>query len=221
MSFRNRIAPIALFAVALVPLGLAQMGPGMGSGTGNGSGTGTGIGMGPGRGMEGGGLAGMSNIMTGLTVGPDGTAYLVRNTGTTATGMMYGATGGAALIAINPQTGSAKWKAPIDGTMMSQPVVSAGGSIFLTTSEPPVLGTTATRQPAFLVLSAATGAVVNRVSIAADMLSLPIVSPDGQTIYVMAVDLSGIATAGMSGSSTLYGFSPSGAVKFKVVLSQL
>lgn len=202
-----------LFTYSAILIGITlpafgqMMGPGIGIGTGRMAGTAT--------------SSVMSGYMGSLAVGPDGTAYLVRAASSNSIGMMGAASGGAVLIAVNPQTGKANWKAPISGTMISQPVLgAAGATIYLTTSEPPFLGSTATAQPALLIVTASSG-VVNRISIAADMLSAPTVSADGQTVYVLATDVGGFTTAGMTGTGTLYAFSPTGTLKFKVQLSQL
>jgi hypothetical protein len=213
----GRMVRAMFFAAVLTQFGFAQMGGGMGGGIGGGPGSG--IGVGTGRGITGGLSTAMGNVMTGVVVGPDGTAYLLRANGS------YTASAGSGsvsndLIAVNPQTGRANWKVSIGGSMMSQLVLSSG-QIYLTTSALPMYDENATNQSAFVIVSSATGAVVNRVNIAGDLLSAPVVSPDGQTIYVMAVDMTGFNTAGVSGSTTLYAFSPSGAVKFHVPLAQL
>jgi outer membrane protein assembly factor BamB len=168
----------------------------------------------------------MGEMMSGFVVGPDGTAYLLRTTTSTAAGSTQ-QTRKAELIAVNPQTGRANWKLQIDGTMVSTPVLGKDGSIYLTTSELPMLTTAVIRKPALVIVApgATSARVQNRVEIASDLLSVPQISPDGQTVYVVTTDMpemgNGLMSTTMAVDPTLYAFSPSGALKFKVQLSQL
>jgi len=104
--------------LALLPLGLwAQMNGGL-----------TGFGM-------------MGQAMTGMgafgpVVGPDGTAYALRQS-VANTGMMGAATAaGTDLVAINPADGTARWTLRVNGYMLSEPILAPDGKIFLTDSEP-------------------------------------------------------------------------------------
>lgn len=216
------IVRAALIAAALVQFGFAQMmGGGMnggGTSTGMMGSTGSGMSVGMGGGMQGTMGSGMGAMMPGPVVGSDGTACLLRTTTSTAASIT---TVKRELIAVNYQTGKANWKLQIDGTMISDPVFGKDGLIYLTTSEPPVGSTAATLKPALVVVAPASSSarVQNRVELAGDILSAPVISPDGQTIYVVATDMPTGSTAATT--PTLYGFSPGGALKFKVLLSQL
>jgi hypothetical protein len=232
---------LVMIAGILAPLGLAQMGGGM---MGNGS-YGTGMGgngtMTGASGMSGGMAGGMGDMMSGPAVGPDGTAYVLRRNGTATQGLMDDQTVKTDLVAISPSTGKATWNLSMDGTMLSEPVLSKDGlTIFLTTSEPGMDGgssgngmhgnatSTTNRKPALVIVanSIASARIQNRVDIDADMLSAPRLTPDGQTLYVTALNLT--KQTGQSASSnptsmgaTLYAFSPAGALKFKVDLGQV
>ena len=196
-----------VFAMAVVQLGLAQMrGPG-----------GVGGGTVPGTGMVGRTGFQMEYMLPPPAVGPDGTAYAMRVSTSTMAGSNTQTK--TELIAVSAQNGKTNWALEIDGTMFSEPVLSKdGGTIFLTTSEP---GPQAARQPGFIVVVAtATAArVSNRVDIDADLLSSPSVTPDGQTIYIVAAKMPVPARGNVLGNSTLYAFSPAGALKFKVALN--
>lgn len=226
---------LALLGTALVSLGFAQMmggngmmGPGdYGSGTpGADNGTmGSGSGMmggATGFGMQGGmaGMgAGMGNMASDLAIGNDGTAYVMRATAVTAGNQQ---TIKRELLAVNPSSGNANWALQIDGTLVSEPVLAKDGTILLTTSEPRAAWNTAVKPALLIVAPAATSARVQaRVLVDADFLSAPVITPDGQTIYVVAVDMpfmSGSQTAS-AGSTYLYAFNPgTGVLKFKVQL---
>lgn len=236
-----------MIAAILVPLGLAQMGGGMmGSGS-SGNGMGGNGNMTGASGMSGGMAGGMGNMMSGPAVGSDGTAYVLRRNGTATQGMMDGQTVKTDLVAISPSTGRTTWNLSIDGTMLSEPVMSKDGlTIFLTTSEPGMDGSaagngmhgngngmhgnatsTTNRKPALVVVanSIESARVQNRVEIDADMLSTPRLSPDGQTLYITALNWTNQTGQSASSNSasmgaTLYAFSPNGAPKFKVDLGQ-
>ncbi|MCZ2078566.1 MAG: hypothetical protein LC130_26675 [Bryobacterales bacterium] len=240
----------ALLATALMPFAFAQMNGGMGGGGMMGSGTpsnGTsGMGSGMGGGMNGdmqGGMSGMGSgvgmMTSGLAVGPDGTAYVVRRSGGTSQQMMGGAQQAtkAELVALNPQNGSTNWTLQIDGTMISEPALAKDGTIFLTTSEPGMNSgagqggmhsnnsSTSSAKPALVIITATvtSARVLNRIEIDADVLSTPQIAPDGQTIYVVATEMPDMmdnASTAATRASTLYAFGPSGNLKFKVQLAQ-
>jgi outer membrane protein assembly factor BamB len=239
-------ARVAVLATALVQLGFAQMNGGMGGGM-MGSGTpsngATGMGGGMSGGMQGGmsGMGSGNGMMTsGPVVGPDGTAYVVRQAGGTSQQMMGGTQQATKteLVALNPQNGNANWTQQIDGTMVSEPVLAKDGTIFLTTSEPSMNSdaeqgggmhssnnSTSNTKPALVIITATvtSARVLNRVEIDADVLSVPRITPDGQTIYVVATQMPGMtsnASTSATGGSTLFGFGPNGALRFKVQLSQ-
>jgi outer membrane protein assembly factor BamB len=157
-------------------------------------------------------------------VGADGTAYVLRQT--VVQGMMGGSsTVKNELVAINPSNGNVNWALQIDGAMISGPVLAKDGTILLTTSEPEMMtGAAAAASPALLIVapSATSARVQARVPIASDVLSLPVVTPDGQTIYVVGTDMPAATMAGLTasaGNTFLYAFLPgSGNLKFKVQL---
>jgi outer membrane protein assembly factor BamB len=134
---------------------------------------------------------GMAAMATGPAVGPDGTAYVLRQTSTT--GMMGSQSATKTeLVAINPSNGKVNWALQIDGAMTPTPVLAKDSTILLTTSEPEMMtGGTATAASALLIIAptATSARIQARVTIDSDMLSLPVVTPDGQTIYVMGTDM--------------------------------
>ena len=203
-----------ILPAALVTTGFAQM---------RGGGPMGGRGSGPTTGMSG-LVAGMGNMTFGPAVGADGTAYVLRQT--VAGGMMGGNPAVKnELVAINPSNGNVNWNLPIDGTMISGPILAKDGTILLTTSEPQMMtGATAATLPALVIVAptATSARVQTRVPIASDMLSLPVVTPDGQTIYVLGTDMPDTPMTGLMTSTAttfLYAFFPgTGSLKFKVKL---
>ena len=224
MEIATRLVVIAALAV---PLSLAQMGNG---GMGGGSTGNAGVGNGMTR-MAGTMSGGMGDMMLGPTVGPDGTAYVVR-TSNSSQGMMSNQTPKAELVAINPSSGKASWSLSIGGAMASEPALSKDGlTIFMTTSEAGFVisrsGTSSGQKPALLIIanSSTSARIQNKVEIDADILSAPRLTPDGQTVYVIAMEMpqmSGQDDSTVAAiTSTLYAFSPSGALKFKMDLGQV
>ena len=239
-------ARVAVLATALVQLGFAQMNGGMGGGM-MGSGTpsngATGMGSGMGGGMQG-GMSGMGSgngmMASGPVVGSDGTAYVKRQAGGTSQQMMGGTQQATKteLVALNPQNGTTNWTLEINGAMISEPVLAKDGTIFLTTSEPGMNGgteqgggmhssnnSTSNTKPALVIITATvtSARVQNRVELDADVLSTPRITPDGQTVYVVATDMPDMtsnASTSTTGGSTLYAFGPAGNLKFKVQLAQ-
>ena len=216
LKISTNAARVVLVMAALAASGFAQMRGGFPGGMG-------GTGSSATTGMSGLG-GGMGTMATGPAVGPDGTAYVLRQTSTT--GMMGSPSSiTTELIAINPSNGKVNWALQIDGTTISTPVLAKDGTILLTTSEPEMMtGATATAAPALLIVAAmATSARIQaRVTIDSDMLSLPVVTPDGQTIYVVGTDMPDTPIRGMmasTGTTYLYAFFPgTGSLKFKVQL---
>jgi outer membrane protein assembly factor BamB len=210
------VARLVLVMAALAVCGFAQMRGGIPGGmSGTGSSATTGM-----SGL-GGGMGVMAN---GPAVGPDGTAYVLRQTSTI--GMMGSQSSTKTeLVAINPSNGKVNWALQVDGTMISTPVLAKDGTILLTTSEPEMMtGGTATAAPALLIIAptATSARIQARVTIDSDLLSLPVVTPDGQTIYVMGTDMPDAPIRGMTastGTTYLYAFFPgTGNLKFKVQL---
>lgn len=157
----------------------------------------------------------------GPVVGADGTAYVLRRSVTT---MMGQSTAKTELIAVSPSSGKVNWALQIDGSMISEPVLAKDGSILVTTSEPAMGSATSTVKPSLLIIAPGTTSarVQAKIPIDADVLSSPVATPDGQTIYVIASDMpTGMMRNPSSGTfaSYLYAFFPgTGNLKFKVQL---
>ncbi len=213
---------LGVAGATLATVGFAQMGGGM---MGSGS---------TGSGMSGGGMMGgigrmpnsmfgmngpLGSMATGVVVGADGTAYVLRQA-TVTSGTQQ--TTQNQLVAVNPSTGQSSWSLPIDGTMISQPVMAKDGTILLTTSVPN--RSTNTAKPALVIVTpgASSASIKARTEIDADILSEPVVTPDGQAIYVIAVDMPGMSSSTQTvstGSTYLYAFySGTGIQKFKFQL---
>ena len=173
---------------------------------------------------SGGVMGGMGAMAFGPAVGPDGTAYVLRQTA--VAGMMGSqSTVKNELVAINPSNGAVNWALQIDGTMTSAPVLAKDGTILLTLSEPEMMtGTAAAPTPALLIVAttATSARVQARVPVDSDMLSQPVTTPDGQTIYVAGTDMPSTPMRGQgtsTGTTFLYAFFPgTGSLKFKVQL---
>lgn len=236
---------VVLFAATLVPVALAQMGGGMmgggwGAGGFNGmmdSGTIGGMMGGVLGGMMGGVMGGgMGSTIWGPAVGADGTAYVVRQTagGNNASANQIAVTSELAAI---DKTGKVIWTLPVDGPLVSQPVLASDGQIFLTVSgfnfgfgTPTGNNSNAVGQSKLLIVPA-NGGNAQSVTIDADVLSVPKVVPDGSSysIYVTASDMGfmgwmwNFGSAGgqrSTGGSDLYAFSSNGTLKFSVPLSR-
>jgi len=157
----------------------------------------------------------------GPVVGSDGTAYVFRRSAST---MMGQSTTKTELIAVNPSSGKINWSLQIDGTMVSEPVLAKDGSILVTTSAPAIGSATSTAKPSLLIIAPGTTSarVQARIPIDADVLSSPVATPDGQTIYVVASDMPASMMRNQSGGTIttyLYAFFPgTGNLKFKVQL---
>jgi outer membrane protein assembly factor BamB len=168
--------------------------------------------------------AGMGSMVFSPTVASDGTAYVLRQTA--QTGMMGSAPSVKnELVAINPSNGKVNWALQIDGTMISAPVLAKDGTILLTASEPEMMtGISSATSPALVIVAptSSSARVQARIPIDSDMLSLPVMTLDGQTIYVIGTDMpdTTMAQQGMApGNTYLYAFFPgTGSLKFKVQL---
>ena len=182
--YRPTALRLALLGTALVTVGFAQMGGGGRMGPGGSGSVTTGMG----ADMPGGLGAGMGSMDFGPVVGSDGTAYVLRQTAVTAGSQQAFKN---ELVAINPVGGKVNWALQIDGTMISEPVLAKDGTILLTTSEPNMIAGSTTTGPALLIIAptATSARVQARVSINGDMLSVPVMTPDGQTIYVVGTDV--------------------------------
>ncbi|MFZ5928178.1 MAG: hypothetical protein ACOYX1_12090 [Acidobacteriota bacterium] len=271
IGFVSALAPILFTVAAFAQMGGGMgsgMGPGMGSGMGSGLGSGGtqdprqpgqfGNGVGPGmtgvngmtgaNGMMG---AGMGNgMMNDLTVGPDGTVYVVRpvqllaplTPGNPSQQYAYQ----QELAAISPVDGTIRWKLQLTGGHVSQPVVGKDGKLFLAVRGGQVMAqgqqnggmmnpgeTDPPNYPRFLVISAAaTSATIERtVEVDSDILGEPQVTstgagPSDYVIYVTGMEMPGGSATVTdtdsipAGEKTLYAFQPDGTLKFKVKIGQ-
>lgn len=250
LSCFKHVLAIALLTVLSGAVVFAQMGGGMmgsgsqggmhGGGQSNGNGQASGGMMGGGsmngqNGMMGAGAmmgdGGMgTGMMAGLTVGTDGTPYLVRRTTPATAGQMMqqAAPVKNELIALDSQTGATKWKLELTGNHVSEPVTAKDGQLFVTVSDPPMWsqsGQSAIAQStAKLLVISATGAVLKTTEVGSGFISAPVVAGDAPNylVYVVGYELgaSGAQGSMMGGDRTLYAFYPDGSLKFKVDLSQ-
>lgn len=243
LAIARHAARLLVLASALAAVSSAQMGGGM-MGGGNSSSNDSGM-MGGGSsgntgsmmslgGMMGGSLAGMMGGGSGLTFGPDGTLYLTRSATTQAQGQVSQTT--TTQLAAIDGNGNAKWTLPISSSGASQPALGKDGTLFVTTSDwsnwmydwmynrsTPAAGTTAN----LLVIKPGTtsASVVLTVPLVGQVASAPQIAADnagGYIVYVVTVDGftgTGLNTSTSSGSY-LYAFSPSGAQKYRIQLSQ-
>lgn len=259
MINKMRIAVVS--ALALIPFtvaAFAQMGGGMGSGMGSGgmhgsgqagqSGNGVGPGMMGANGMMG---VGMGNgMMNDLTVGPDGTVYVVRpvqvqaplTPGNPSQQYAYQ----QELAAVSPADGTVRWKLALTGGHVSQPVVGKDGRLFLGVDDGQMMpqgqqgggmmnaGNSAqSNRSRFLVISAtATSATIARtVEVDSDILGEPQVvstgvGPSDYVIYVSGMEMPNRGSnvddrdSIPAGEKTLYAFLPDGNLKFRVKIGQ-
>ncbi len=213
----------ALFtATAFAQMGGGMMGGGNGGGMMGGGAAGGGM-MGGGSFMNGGMMNG--NMMwSGISaVGPDGSAYVIRRSGAGSSQSVWGSQK-AELLAISPKDGTPRLLASMEGTMISQPVTSRDGRIFVTTSETGMWwsGSNASgtnREPALIIVTP--GGQTRTVTIDADYISAPRVADEanGYVVYVVASQNGQQFMTGGSGTF-LYGFSGDGSQRFKLQLTQ-
>ena len=246
----KRSLALLLFSASIA---VAQMGGGMGNGSGplhgQGSNGNSGMGM---DGMGAGGAMGMaggmgmgSGMMNDLAVGPDGTAYVLRRTGTSQPGgAMHSGSASewkTELVSID-RNGAEKWKLEIDADMVSEPAFGTDGKLFVTVAD--IQGQaaqsggmmnsgsgSATRKARLLVIvpTANSASVAAKTDVESDVLSAPRIAPDGAGsyfVYVTGYEMSGMGRNAedrdgvSSGQRDLYAFTPAGAVKFKVKIAQ-
>jgi len=250
MINKIRIAAVSVVTLTLLStIAFAQMGGGMGSGTGNGGMHGSGQpGTGMGSGMMG---AGMGNgMMNDLTVGPDGTVYVVRPVQVQAPMTPGNPSQQYAfkqeLAAISPADGVVRWKLEFTGSHVSEPVMGKDGKLFLGLDDGQMMsqgqqgggmmnpGNSAqSNKSRFLVISAtATSATITTtVQVDSDIFGAPqVVSTGvGPTDYVVYVTGMEMPSNGSNvddrdsipaGEKTLYAFLPDGRLKFKVKIGQ-
>ncbi|MBI4905170.1 MAG: hypothetical protein HY820_16160 [Acidobacteria bacterium] len=252
MIDKIRMALVSVLTLTLLTAtAFAQMGSGMGSGGMQGSGqpgTGMGAGMMGANGMMDASMG--SGMMNDLTVGPDGTVYVVRPVQAQAPltpgnpSQQYAFK--QELAAISPADGTVRWKLELTGSHMSELVVGKDGKLFLGLDDGQMMaqgqqgggmmnpGTSAqSTKSRFLVISAtATSAVITRTLVVdSDILGAPQVvstglSPADYVIYVTGMDMPSRGSnvddrdSIPAGEKTLYAFLPDGSLKFKVKIGQ-
>ena len=235
----RRITYIAALAIAFQAVSAAQMGGGtMGGGRGsssgnggmmggNGNGTSNGMINGSIGGMMSGALAGMMGGSSGLTIGSDGTLYITRSA---ASQNQMSQNPNSQLAAIDTN-GNAKWTLPFNATA-SQPALGKDGMLFVTTSDwmnwmYSGTSTTASSKPNLLIVKpgSTSATIQTTISLQGDMASAPQIGTDnagGYIVYVVTVDMPDGNTPSMNSTAGTYlwAFSPSGALKYKLQLSQ-
>ena len=236
---------LALFFVS-ASIAVAQSGGGMGNGSMHGGGTGSAMGMAAANGMGiAGGMGVGSGMMNDLAVGPDGTAYILRRTGTAQSGgmMQPGNTSWKTeLVALDLRNGAERWKIEIDGEMVSEPAFGKDGRIFVTVAD--IHGRTSqegwmmnpganevARKARLLVIAPAgmSASVAAKTDVESDVLSAPRVAPDDAGSYIVYATGFEISNMGpnqddrdttASSQRDLYAFTPDGRVKFNVKIGQ-
>ncbi len=259
----NKIRIEVVLALALIlstAAAFAQMGGGMGSGMASGgmhgsgqpgqSGNGGGPGMVGGAGMMGAGMSMGEGMMNDLSVGADGTIYIVRPVQAQAPltpgnpSQQYAFK--QELAAISPADGTVRWKLELTGGHVSQPVVGKDGRLFLGVDDGQMMsqgqqgggmmnpGNSAqSSKSRFLVISAtATSATITAtVQVDSDILGAPQivstgVSPSDYVLYVTGMEMPNRGgnvddrDSIPAGEKTLYAFLPDGRLKFKVKIGQ-
>lgn len=247
----------ALALILFTAAAFAQMGGGMDSGMGSGgmhgsgqpgqSGNGVAPGMMGTNGMMGAGIG--NGMMNDLTVGPDGTVYVVRPVQVQAPltpgnpSQQYALK--QELAAISPVEGTIRWKLELTGGHVSQPVVGKDGKLFLGVDDGQMMSqgqqggmmnpsnSVQPNKSRFLVISATatTATIARTVEVDSDILGEPQVAstgvgPSDYVIYVTGMEMpdrGGVAADTDSipaGEKTLYAFLPDGNLKFKVKIGQ-
>lgn len=219
----------AVLAMVLTTLAFAQMGGGRGDSMGGG--------------MDMSGAMGSGEMMNGPTVGPDGTAYVVRlaSASTSNQGMMSNSSTASKyeLVAISVRDGSTKWKVEIAGAMVSEPVLAKDGKIFLTASDFVMSGQSRSgggvmnssspiipRKSRLIIVETdlVPARIGNTVEVDSYVLSAPRTATDetgNYVVYVTGFEMGGNdKDAIASGQKNLYAFTPDGRIKFSVKISQ-
>ena len=238
-SITRRSSGLLVLAIVFAAVSTAQMGGGMmGGGTtnsgsnggmmgGNGTGTSGGMMNGSMGGMMSGALAGMMGGNSGLTIASDGTLYITRS----ATSQNQAPQSFNTQLAAIDTNGTAKWTLPIS-TTASQPALGKDGTLFVTTSDWMnwmYSGTTMTAaaKPSLLIVKPGTASatIAATIQLQGDMASAPQIGADnvgGYIVYVVTVDMPdrNTTSANSTAGTYLWAFSPSGALKYKLQLSQ-
>lgn len=180
-----------------------------------------------------------------LTLGPDGTAYVIRSIASAqpATGASPSYSWQFELDAISPVDGSTKWKLPITSGRVSNPVPASDGLIYLSVDNYQMFyanfysgGTMMTVPQAqakdgqVLVISATNGSasVMRTIQTSSNVLSAPRIVTDsagGYLVYVLGYDMMSWTAATSSnsasftpGDKTLYAYRSDGSLKFSAKL---
>lgn len=236
-NMTRRSASVLGLAVAFATLSAAQMGGGMGGRGGNsnsngnggmmGGGTSNGMASGSIGGMMSGALSGMMGGGSGLTIGSDGTLYITR----AASAQNQTSANANSQVAAIDTNGNAKWTLSFN-TSASQPVLGKDGLLFVTTSDwlnwmYRGTSTTTSSKPNLVIVKpgAASATIQTTIPLQGDIASVPQIGTDnagGYIVYVVTVDMpDGSTSATNSTAGTyLWAFSPSGALKYKLQLSQ-
>lgn len=244
MLNKIRIASVLAVAPALLStIAFAQMGGGMASGGMHGSGQ-------AGAGMMGAGMSMGEGMMNDLTVGADGTLYVVRPVQAQAPMTPGNPSQQYAfkqeLAAISPVDGTVRWKLELTGGHVSQPVVGKDGRLFLGVDDGQMMSQSQqsggmmnpgnsgqSTKSRFLAISATgtSATITATVQVDSDTLGEPqIVSTGvGPTDYVVYVTGMEMPSRGSNvddrdsipaGEKTLFAFLPDGRLKFKVKIGQ-
>ncbi len=225
---------VVFAAVSVAQMGGGMMGPGMGNGntnggmmSGNGNGMSNGMMNGSIGGMMSGALAGMVGGSSGLTIGSDGTLYITRS----APSQNQTSQNPNSQLAAIDTNGNAKWTLPFNATS-SQPALGKDGMLFVTTSDwmnwmYSGAGTTTSSKPSLLIVKpgSTSATIQTTIPLQGDMASAPQIGTDnagGYIVYVVTVDMPDGSTSSTNSTAGTYlwAFSPSGALKYKLQLSQ-
>ncbi|HWU39340.1 MAG TPA: hypothetical protein VN203_16970, partial [Candidatus Acidoferrum sp.] len=202
-----------------------------------------------GGGMMTGNAKGMATGMNALgmmTIGPDGTIYLMRrlqDTSATTPGMQMNSTSDQfEMVAMNGADGSTKWTITLPGVMMSAPVLAPDGKIFMSSGSTTFDGQgleggmmnaqgSSVISPASMIMVTSTGSSAQigaQVAVDSQMMGDPQIgkNPDGSyTVYMTGFAISSTTQQqglGMSlmadGEMYLYAFQSNGTLKYKTDL---
>lgn len=256
MINKIRITAVSVATLTLLStIAFAQMGGGMGSGTGAGGmhgsgqpGAGMGTGMMGANGMMGAGMG--DGMMNDLTVGPDGTVYVVRPVQVQAPMTPGNQSQQYAfkqeLAAISPADGTIRWRLELTGSHVSEPVVGKDGKLFLGLDDGQMMsqgqqgggmmnpGNSAqsTKSRLLVISATATSAtIMATVQVDSDIFGAPQVvstglNPADYVIYVTGMEMPSRGSNAddrdsiPAGEKTLYAFLPDGRLKFKVKIGQ-
>jgi hypothetical protein len=191
-----------------------------------------------------------SGMMNDLTVGSDGTVFVVRPVRLQAPSTPANPSPQYAyrqeMAAINPADGTVRWRLELTGGRVSQPVLGRDGKLFLAIDDSQMMsqgqqaggmmnsGASAQSNKSRLIIVTAgpTSATISAtVQLDSDVVGEPQVVNTGVGAADYVIYLTGMELAEMgrnvddrdsipAGEKTLYALLPNGAVKFKVKISQ-